>query len=115
MSSSQPWNGRVRPSSSVTTPGGSTRRREIAQQLYVTEKTVEAHLGRSFAKLDVRSRRSLAGALAAEADAGATPQATYMTCDANGRNIGDGTSNEISLLGSSITPGETIRCYAIVR
>lgn len=38
-----------------------------------------------------------------------------MTCDANGRNIGDAGSNEISLLGSSITPGATIRCYAIVR
>jgi hypothetical protein len=46
---------------------------------------------------------------------GGESDATHMGCDANGRNIGDVTSNEISLLGSSITPGATIRCYAIVR
>lgn len=40
--------------------------REIAQKLYVTEKTVEAHLGRAFAKLNVRSRRALADALGEE-------------------------------------------------
>jgi DNA-binding CsgD family transcriptional regulator len=40
--------------------------RQIAQKLYVTEKTVETHLGRAFAKLDVRSRRDLPHALTAE-------------------------------------------------
>jgi DNA-binding CsgD family transcriptional regulator/RecA/RadA recombinase len=38
--------------------------RQIAQALYVTEKTVETHLSHAFAKLDVRSRRALADALA---------------------------------------------------
>jgi len=37
--------------------------REIAQALFVTEKTVETHLGRAFMKLGVRSRRQLAQAL----------------------------------------------------
>ena len=34
--------------------------REIAEQLFVTEKTVEAHLSRVYRKLDVRSRTQLA-------------------------------------------------------
>ncbi|MDA0182538.1 AAA family ATPase [Solirubrobacter phytolaccae] len=38
--------------------------REIAQSLFVTEKTVETHLGRAFVKLGVRSRKQLAEALA---------------------------------------------------
>ena len=38
--------------------------REIAQTLFVTEKTVEAHLGRAFRKLDVNSRRQLPDVLA---------------------------------------------------
>ncbi|HTT94027.1 MAG TPA: AAA family ATPase [Solirubrobacterales bacterium] len=38
--------------------------REIAQQLYVTPKTVEVHLSNAYRKLDIRSRRELAGALA---------------------------------------------------
>jgi DNA-binding CsgD family transcriptional regulator len=37
--------------------GGTNR--EIAQGLFVTEKTVETHLGRAFRKLDVSSRRQL--------------------------------------------------------
>jgi DNA-binding CsgD family transcriptional regulator len=42
--------------------GGTNR--EIAQTLFVTEKTVETHLGRSFRKLDISSRRQLPDALA---------------------------------------------------
>jgi DNA-binding CsgD family transcriptional regulator len=42
--------------------GGTNR--EIAQALFVTEKTVETHLGRAFRKLDVSSRRQLADVLA---------------------------------------------------
>ena len=38
--------------------------REIAQALFVTEKTVEAHLGRAFRKLDIASRRQLPDVLA---------------------------------------------------
>jgi DNA-binding CsgD family transcriptional regulator len=34
-------------------------KREIAQALFVTEKTVETHLGRAFRKLDISSRRQL--------------------------------------------------------
>ena len=33
--------------------------RQIAQTLFVTEKTVETHLGRAFCKLDISSRRQL--------------------------------------------------------
>jgi DNA-binding CsgD family transcriptional regulator/tetratricopeptide (TPR) repeat protein len=40
--------------------------REIAQALFVTEKTVETHLGRAFMKLGVRSRKQLPQALTAE-------------------------------------------------
>lgn len=39
--------------------------RQIAQSLFVTVKTVEAHLGASYRKLDIRSRRELPAALAA--------------------------------------------------
>jgi len=42
--------------------GGTNR--EIAQTLFVTEKTVEAHLGRSFRKLNISSRRQLPDVLA---------------------------------------------------
>jgi DNA-binding CsgD family transcriptional regulator len=38
--------------------------REIAQTLFVTEKTVETHLGRAFRKLNVSSRRQLPDVLA---------------------------------------------------
>jgi len=39
--------------------------REIAQALFVTPKTVEVHLSNAYRKLEIRSRRELAGALAA--------------------------------------------------
>jgi DNA-binding CsgD family transcriptional regulator len=42
--------------------GGSNR--EIAQTLFVTEKTVETHLGHAFRKLDISSRRQLPAVLA---------------------------------------------------
>jgi DNA-binding NarL/FixJ family response regulator len=38
--------------------------REIAQALFVTEKTIEAHLHRVFRKIGIRSRRDLPGLLA---------------------------------------------------
>jgi DNA-binding NarL/FixJ family response regulator len=37
--------------------------RQIAQSLFVTVKTVEAHLSAAYHKLDIKSRRQLAGAL----------------------------------------------------
>ncbi len=37
--------------------------RQIAQELFVTPKTVEVHLSNAYRKLDIRSRRQLAGAL----------------------------------------------------
>jgi DNA-binding CsgD family transcriptional regulator len=46
--------------------------REIAEGLFVTIKTVETHMGHVFQKLDVGSRRELAGALADSAPAGIT-------------------------------------------
>jgi DNA-binding NarL/FixJ family response regulator len=46
---------------------GATNR-EIAQALFVTEKTVETHLGRAFRRLDVASRRQLPDALARASD-----------------------------------------------
>ena len=45
--------------------GGTNR--EIAQTLFVTEKTVETHLGHSFRKLDISSRRQLPEVLASAA------------------------------------------------
>jgi DNA-binding CsgD family transcriptional regulator len=38
--------------------------REVAQELFVTPKTVEVHLSNAYRKLEIRSRRQLAGALA---------------------------------------------------
>ena len=37
--------------------------REIAAALFISPKTVEMHLGRSYSKLDVSSRSALAGVL----------------------------------------------------
>jgi len=37
--------------------------REVAQRLFVTPKTVEVHLSNAYRKLEIRSRRQLAGAL----------------------------------------------------
>jgi DNA-binding CsgD family transcriptional regulator len=45
--------------------GGTNR--EIAQTLFVTEKTVETHLGRAFRKLDIASRRKLPDVLTSAA------------------------------------------------
>jgi DNA-binding CsgD family transcriptional regulator len=44
--------------------------REIAQALFVTEKTVETHLGRAFVKLGVRSRKQLGEAMQMTASSG---------------------------------------------
>jgi DNA-binding CsgD family transcriptional regulator len=38
--------------------------REIAQALFVTEKTVERHLGNAYQKLGIKSRFQLAAAIA---------------------------------------------------
>jgi DNA-binding NarL/FixJ family response regulator len=46
--------------------------RDIAQELYVTPKTVEVHLSNAYRKLGIGSRRELEGALAAAAPAGIT-------------------------------------------
>ena len=40
---------------------------EIAQRLFVTRKTVEKHLGNAYTKLEIPSRKELAGALAESA------------------------------------------------
>jgi DNA-binding CsgD family transcriptional regulator len=45
--------------------------KEIAQALFVTVKTVEQHLGRVYRKLDLSSRRQLAGALSARVESAA--------------------------------------------
>ena len=47
---------------------GATNR-EIAQTLYMSERTVEAHLTKVYRELGIRSRAQLAGALAATASA----------------------------------------------
>jgi DNA-binding CsgD family transcriptional regulator len=46
----------------LASAGGTNR--DIAQTLFVTEKTVETHLGRAFRKLDISSRRQLPDVLA---------------------------------------------------
>jgi len=47
------------------------RNHEIAAQLFLSDKTVEANLSRSYRKLGVRSRTELAGAMARDAGASA--------------------------------------------
>lgn len=42
--------------------------RQIAQSLFVTLKTVEAHLSATYDKLDIRSRSQLAAGLEEQAD-----------------------------------------------
>lgn len=42
---------------------GGSANREIAQALFVTERTVEGHLGNAYRKLDITSRAQLRGAL----------------------------------------------------
>ena len=58
------------PSEGGVAGGGTTggANRQIAQTLFVTEKTVETHLGRAFRKLDISSRRQLGDVLAGAAD-----------------------------------------------
>jgi DNA-binding NarL/FixJ family response regulator len=40
------------------------RNRDIAQELYVTPKTIEVHLSNAYRKLGISSRRELPGVLA---------------------------------------------------
>ena len=47
--------------------------REIAQALFLTEKTIEVHLTRTYRKLDIRSRSQLGRALPAAQAGTATP------------------------------------------
>jgi DNA-binding CsgD family transcriptional regulator len=57
--------------------------REIAQELFVTLKTVELHLGSAYRKLGIRSRRELAAQLQAEA-----PQAEAVQAEAVQAEVG---------------------------
>jgi DNA-binding NarL/FixJ family response regulator len=47
---------------------GGMSNKDIAQALFVTPKTVETHLSRTYMKLGIGSRRELSGALQADAD-----------------------------------------------
>jgi DNA-binding CsgD family transcriptional regulator len=49
--------------------------REVAQALFVSEKTVETHLGRVYRKLGIKSRHALPGALAERREATAETEA----------------------------------------
>ncbi|WP_395368456.1 AAA family ATPase [Streptomyces tubercidicus] len=51
--------------------------REIAQTLFVTHKTVEAHLASSYRKLDISSRRQLAEQLPGPAQGGSAPKRNH--------------------------------------
>ncbi len=50
--------------------------REIAEQLWVTQKTVETHLGHAYRKLGIKTRAELEGALDGINDQGLVPEAT---------------------------------------
>jgi DNA-binding CsgD family transcriptional regulator len=58
--------------------------REIAQQLFVTARTVEGHLTHAYQKLRITSRAQLAEALAAP-DAADSPQPASVTSVASSR------------------------------
>jgi DNA-binding CsgD family transcriptional regulator len=47
---------------------GGASNKEIAQQLFLTVKTIETHLGSAYRKLDIRTRRDLAAAFAQRPD-----------------------------------------------
>ncbi len=47
--------------------GRGQTNRELAQALFVTEKTIERHLSSAYAKLGIRSRFQLAAAIGGEA------------------------------------------------
>jgi DNA-binding NarL/FixJ family response regulator len=53
--------------------------RDIAQQLFVTEKTVEVHLSRTYRKLGIRSRWQLSPFGASLAAAAPTPSLAHLT------------------------------------
>ena len=57
--------------------------REIAQTLFLSEKTVEAHLGHAYQKLSVKSRRELARALADSPGAQKVPSAATPAHEAD--------------------------------
>jgi DNA-binding CsgD family transcriptional regulator len=56
---------------------GGMSNREAAQALFVTEKTIEAHLGSTYRKLDIHSRTELSAALA-RAQPSPTPGSTSV-------------------------------------
>ena len=49
---------------------GQLTNAQIAQQLFVTRRTVETHLTHAYQKLDIEGRRELAGALAVAPSSG---------------------------------------------
>jgi len=53
--------------------------RDIAQALFVTLRTVETHLTSAYRKLDVSSRRDLAGALGGETGVAGSRQESLAT------------------------------------
>jgi DNA-binding NarL/FixJ family response regulator len=55
----------------ATLAAGGHTNRDIAQELFVTPKTVELHLSNAYRKLEIRSRRQLAAAMAPEEEGAA--------------------------------------------